>query len=204
MLHFDHTRPCHVSPSLDTLFHLPLSELAFQQLTQLAQDIQDAVFSEEHNVWSFLWGSFHFSVSRVYRHLLGSRDVHNIFKRIWKTRCQHKHIVSFWLLLKERLSTRSLLRRRGMELPSFGCVLCSCQTEGSQFHLFLDCQFAQVCGNLLGLQITNSDPFQIIENFSTQLIVPFSLDIIIIMAWCIWMARNDLIFKGFAATLNSV
>ena len=50
MLHFDHTRPCHVSPSLDTLFHLPLSELAFQQLTQLAQDIQDAVFSEEHDV----------------------------------------------------------------------------------------------------------------------------------------------------------
>ena len=90
-----------------------------------------------------------------------------------------------------------------MELPSFDCVLCSCQTEESQSHLFLDCQFAQGCWNLIGLHIDSDDPFQILENFSAQLNVPCTLDIIIIMTWCIWMARNDMIFKGIVANLNS-
>ena len=46
--------------SLNTLFHLPLSESAFQQLILLARDLQDAVFSEEKDVWSYIWGSYQF------------------------------------------------------------------------------------------------------------------------------------------------
>ena len=127
-----------------------------------------------------------------------------IFKKIWKTRCQHKHIVFFWLLLRDRLSTRSLLRRKGMDLPSYDCVLCSHHLEETQLHLFLDCPFAQRCWEILGLQIHDHDPLRIFESFINQLSVPFALDVIIIMSWCIWMARNDLIFKNMAASISSV
>ena len=84
--------------SLDVLFRLPLYELAFQQLIQIVQDLEDAVFSEEHDVWSFIWGSLQFSSLRIYHHLIGSQNENVIFKKIWKTRCQHKHIVFFLLL----------------------------------------------------------------------------------------------------------
>ena len=127
-----------------------------------------------------------------------------IFKRIRKTNCQHKHTVFFWLLLKDRLSTRSLLKRKGMDLPSYNCVLCSSQVEESRFHLFLDCLFAQRCWEILGLQINDNDPLRIIEDFNNQLNIPFALEVIIIMTWSIWMARNDLIFKNIAASLISV
>ena len=108
------------------------------------------------------------------------------------------------LVTIERLTTRSLLRRKGMDLPSFNCVLCRQQAEETQFHLFLNCPFALNCWSILNLQINSTDPIQVLEGFINQLSVPFALDIIIILAWCIWMTRNDLIFKGVAATLNSV
>ena len=78
------------------------------------------------------------------------------------------------------------------------------QTEETQFHLFLDCPFAQRCWEILNLQIIHVDPPQIIDSFSNQLGIPFALDVIIIMSWCIWMARNDQIFKNIATSISSV
>ena len=91
-----------------------------------------------------------------------------------------------------------------MDLPSYDCVLCSHHLEETQLHLFLDCPFAQRCWEILGLQIHDHDPLRIFESFINQLSVPFALDVIIIMSWCIWMARNDLIFKNMAASISSV
>lgn len=71
-------------------------------------------------------------------------------------------------------------------------------------HLFLECQFAQDCWNLIDVHIIDAQPMQIIQNLQEQIAVSFSLDIIIIMSWCIWMARNDLIVKNIPAQLNSV
>lgn len=181
---------------LTRLFHLPLSEPAFEQLVQLAQDIQNSVFSEEHDVWTYIWGSRHFSSSRIYSHLIGKRVVHPAFKWIWKTFCQKMHIVFFWLLLRDRLSTRNLLKRRNMELPEYNCVLCASLHEETQEHLFLDCHFAQACWHLLGLLIPAVEPLQVIQELRVQLDVPFAMEVIILMSWCIWMARNDLIFRG--------
>ena len=63
-------------------------------------------------------------------------------------------------------------------------------------HLFLECPFAQICWSKLKLQIGNSHPFSELESIRNQLNVPFFMDIIIMFNWCIWMQRNDLIFKG--------
>lgn len=50
----------------------------------------------------------------------------------------------FWLLRKDRLSTRGLLRRRNMELESYDCVLCHFDTEET-VHLFFHSPFAVCC-----------------------------------------------------------
>lgn len=39
-------------------------------------------------------------------------------------------------------------------------------------------------------------PYEILSSIKNQLQVPFFMEIIVIMSWCIWMARNDWIFKA--------
>jgi hypothetical protein len=53
--------------------------------------------------------------------------------------------VFFWLLLKDRLSTRYILRRRNQVIPWYECVLCNLHVEETLKHLFLHCNFARSC-----------------------------------------------------------
>ena len=109
---------------------------------------------------------------------------------------KNKHKVFFWLLLKDGLSTRALLRRRNMALPDYSCVLCTSALDETLVHLFIHCPFAQACWASLGLIVGFDDPFVTLEPLKLQLGVPFFMEIIILMCWCIWMQQNDLIFKG--------
>lgn len=108
--------------NLSDLFHLPLSLEAFNQL-QVLQSFRDHFpLTNSQDIWNSQWGTF--SVKRTYNYLLGHRQVPNAFKWLWECFCQPKHKVFFWLLLKDRLSTRSILRRKNMHLESYNCVLC--------------------------------------------------------------------------------
>jgi hypothetical protein len=46
-----------------------------------------------------------------------------------------KHKVFFWLFRKDRVSTRDILRRRGMEVDSYTCDLCILQRNGKHQHI---------------------------------------------------------------------
>ena len=78
-------------PDLLSLFHLPLSNQAYAQLAQLSSDIQILTLTEEPDVWTYIWQSGSYLVSKAYRHLSGHAIVHPAFKRIWKSSCQSKH-----------------------------------------------------------------------------------------------------------------
>jgi len=80
----------------------------------------------------------------VYKKLIGHNDVHQVYKWIWKNRLQPKHRVFFWLLIKDRLSTKNILRRKRMDLNSYNCAICSFLIEESSQHLFIDCDFARI------------------------------------------------------------
>jgi hypothetical protein len=91
-----------------------------------------------------------------------------------------------------------------MVLPSYNCVLCHSVTEETLVHLFSDRPFAQACWNLFHLVISPVEPLDVLVFFKHQLNVTFAMDVIIIMSWCIWMERNDLIFKYDPLILISV
>jgi hypothetical protein len=92
-----------------------------------------------------------------------------------------------------------------MFLQSYGCALCNGHVEESLFHIFIQYPFAISTWNLLHIQLPVSDnPFEIFADFKNQLQVLFFMDIIIIMAWCIWTARNDLIFRNIAPDVANV
>ena len=83
-----------------------------------------------------------------------------------------------------------------MILPSFMCVCCNLNLEESMEHLFLECPFAQACWSTIQLQTGTSQPFVELESLRNQLNVPFFMDTVVLFSWCIWMQRNDFIFKG--------
>lgn len=189
-----------VSP-IANLFNLPLSIEAFEQFQQVNEIFRNLQLEDGKDTWFYIWGNPNFTSRRAYRHLIGTCAAHPIFKWLWKSSCQHKHKVFFWLLAKDRISTRNIMRRKHFHLPSYNCVLCSANTEETLKHLFLECDMAVACWNLIGIAVNNyNDPTQIFEDFRRQLGVPFFMEIIIIMSWSIWTLRNDLIFRGIESS----
>jgi len=92
-------------PSAEELFHLPLFEEAFQQFQELTILLNDLSLQEETDIWTYIWGSTAFTSSKAYSHRIGSRQVHPVYKWLWKSSCQNKRKVFFWLWLKDRLNT---------------------------------------------------------------------------------------------------
>jgi hypothetical protein len=91
-----------------------------------------------------------------------------------------------------------------MALQDFNCVLCIGSIEETTFHLFLSCPFAIQCWSWLQVQLDPSlDPFQVFESFKAQIQTPFFMEIIILMCWTIWKARNDMIFRQIGPNLNA-
>ena len=147
-------------------------------------------------------GSNIFASAKVYRILVGHANVHIIFKWLWKSQCQPKHKVFFWLLIKGRLSTRNILRRRNMHPDSYNCALCNMLVEESAFHLFLDCSVARMCWDILNVDIPLNDDFpDLAVELKAQLNTQFFMEAIILLCWIIWTARNELIFKGNSLNL---
>jgi len=181
---------------LHSMFYLPLSQQAHSQFMQLNNELQQLNLEDRPDRWSYIWNTNKFSVKKAYRQLKGHQDVHQAFHWIWRSSCQAKHKVFFWLVLRDRLSTRELLKRKKMQLPDYTCVLCNSSIEETLTHLLLECNFAQQCWAILNLQVDlDADPFQILQQFKDQLGVPFFMEIIILMSWALWITRNDLIFR---------
>ena len=97
-------------------FCLPFSVQAFEQFQGLEQLLGELHLEDEPDRWCYTWGTNIFSTKKAYRYLIGHEEVDPIFKRLWKTCCQNKHKVFFWFLLKEKISTRNIFKRRNMVL----------------------------------------------------------------------------------------
>jgi hypothetical protein len=97
-----------------------------------------------------MWGSQQYSSQKAYKHMIGHETVYPIYRWLWKSKCQPKHKVFFWLLLKDMLNTRSLLRR-SIELESYTYKNCILQREEIVSHLFLRCNYARRCWQLVSI-----------------------------------------------------
>jgi hypothetical protein len=151
------------------LLHLPISEEAFEQMQHILLVLGNITPTENKDIWRFSWGA-NFSSSQAYRQLVGHQQVHIVYRWLWQCLCQPKHKVFFWLLIKDRLSTRNILKRKNMFLDSYNCVLCLQNTEETYQHLFLHCPFAQQCWNLIHIDIPLNEDFpEVTEFFNDRL-----------------------------------
>jgi hypothetical protein len=90
-----------------------------------------------------------------------------------------------------------------MALNSYTCELCLRQCEETLGHLFLRCSFAKQCWMLIGVIVSDwLGPERATRHVKISLGVPFAMEIIIIMPWCIWKERNAWIFNNEDPSVN--
>ena len=66
--------------NLYDLFNLPRLEKAFQQYQQLVLVLNDLHLQATLDQWTNIWGSSIFTLKKVYDHLIGSPQVHSVFR----------------------------------------------------------------------------------------------------------------------------
>jgi hypothetical protein len=127
-----------------------------------------------------------FLSSKAYRLLIGHSSIHRAYQWLWNSSCQNKRKFFFWLVLKDCLSTRDLLRRRNMFLPYYSYIHCANGTEETLLHLLVDCPFDIASWNTLSLlSPAHSDLLQVFTSFRDQIRLPFFMEIEITMCWSI-------------------
>jgi hypothetical protein len=192
---------------LEDLFHLPLSQQAFQELSEFKSVGNQALLriaESESDSWSYIWGNNTFSVNKAYKLMCGSQPTPPHFSWIWNSSCQARHKFFFWLLLLDRLNTRNLLGRKQFHLPLYACATLQCNEEETLIHLFWACPFAENCWNYVcSNRGRNLSVLESIEDLKRKIHLPFAMELIIIAAWSIWIVRNDMIFNNKRPTFSS-
>ena len=94
---------------LASLFNLPLSEQALDELISLQMDIQDVNYDPvAQDSWSFIWGHSNYSSRQFYK--LGFMHLRKspTFTWIWKSKCTPRLKFFAWLILMDRLNTKAI------------------------------------------------------------------------------------------------
>ena len=103
-----------------------------------------------------IWGN-RYTSRRFYNQVFSNMDAHPIFKAVWKSSCTPRIKFFAWLILVDQLNTKSMLRRRHLNIQDSAiCVMCSSGEEETIEHLFFDCPFAKKCWATLHIQWDDS------------------------------------------------
>ena len=115
---------------------------------------------------------------------------------LWKCRIPLKIKLFGWLLLRQRLITRSLRQRFCPDAPT-ECPLCAGAAEDCS-HLFFECQFAQMAWRVT--HMSGLDKSAAASFWRSISVGPFRCasewQSIFATLWSIWLHRNEVVFKG--------
>lgn len=97
--------------NLEEHFHIPLSVQAFKQFNMLQQSLETIQIQENNDQWAYTCGN-NYSSMRMYNTWMANNSIHDFFKLIWKSARQSKHKKIMWLLMHNRINTRSMLKKK--------------------------------------------------------------------------------------------
>jgi hypothetical protein len=170
---------------ISDLLYLPVSEEAMIQMNLFQAMLQSLVPTDGSDSWTIFGSNKTYKVSRMYKNMMQNNGAIPALEWMWKSCCQQKHKVFFWLLTHDRLNTRAMLQRKRFFLPDYSCVMCGSHLE-TRDHLFFECPFATMCWQYLcpswSLQPGSALDFQqSITNLKNFIDKPFFMEIIVLV-----------------------
>jgi hypothetical protein len=97
---------------LDSLFVLPLSQQALEDLQHLQAHLQGIPYDKHsQDCWKPIWGNDYTS-RKFYKYIFDTIEAHPIFKLMWKSSCTPRVKFFAWLILVDWLNTKTMLTRR--------------------------------------------------------------------------------------------
>jgi hypothetical protein len=141
-----------IDQEMSLIFSLPLSVQANQQLNEIRNNLLQAAWDVNiEDVWTYTWGNTKFSSREAYKILVGQSEASPLFSWLWKSSNLGNHKFFFWLLLRDRLNTRHMLRRKHMHLDDYTCALCSTNLEETSLHHFFQCPLSKDCWDSIAI-----------------------------------------------------
>lgn len=138
----------------------------------------------------------------AFKHLQGPPT----FKRVWNSKCTQRICFYMWLILVDRLNTKTMLRRRKCNVqPNVFCVMCVMGMwrrisityfSPAPLQLAAGKSWASI-GSLgqISLRLSRTP-------YISNMRVPFFIEIFIIASWELWCMRNRKIFDAARASIN--
>jgi hypothetical protein len=71
--------------NLDDLFHLPLSQQAYDQFLQSQILLKSLITADGIDIWTYIWGSGHYYSAKAYKRLIGYTNIHPTHVWLWKS-----------------------------------------------------------------------------------------------------------------------
>jgi hypothetical protein len=185
------------------LFSLPLSLQASSQLTELQELLQERDWDNNTcDCWVYNWGPSKYTSKKGYSFLQASVDASPLFSWLWSSSNLGKRKFFFWLLLRDRLSTRNILKRKKMHLDDYNCALCTSNCEETSFHLFFECPFSKSWWQSLAIDWNlQLPPLDMVIEARNSFGTCIFREIVITSCWIIWTTKNRAIFDGESFTL---
>jgi hypothetical protein len=188
-------------------FHTPISSQAAQELITLYQIVSQAqVNNQGRDKWTYIWGSERYTPSKFYNLCFASIQVPQPFKWIWRTKVSKKIKFFIWLLFRDKINSRNLLKRKHFKIEGddYSCVLYNLNIEELSYHLIFQCPFSSECWDYLDISWDHSLLFfDTIQKAKQEFSAFFFMEIFSIAAWEIWKQRNGKIFRGVVSSFTS-
>jgi len=182
---------------LDDIFVLPLSTQAYEEMMDLQNHLVTLEYDDSAvDSWRMLWGP-QYSSWRFYNHVFSGMASTPYFKVLWKSQCTPRVKFFAWLVLMDRLNTKTMLRRRHLNIQDdVLCVMCNQGAEEDIDHLFFTCPFVVQCWTSINFSWDVSLPLaERLMRANEVHALDFFVEASLIAAWELWKLRNDKIFQ---------
>ena len=178
-----------------------LTNVAETELCMLLDCLEHFTLGGHHDKHLLtLPGNESFSSRGAYRAIQGEAPA-NDSMRIWATKLPSKIKFISWLLHRGRLNTRAHLHQRNIRtLEESWCAHCFGVLETDE-HIFSECRKAQDLWARLGIFVQCEvvrRPWDI--GVATSLPEAVRVDVILLILWHLWKARNAMIFDHVDST----
>jgi len=182
---------------LDDIFVLPLSTQAYEEMMDLQNHLVTLEYDDSTaDFWTMLWGP-QYSSWRFYNHVFSGMASTPYFKVLWKSQCTPRVKFFAWLVLMDRLNTKTMLRRRHLNIQDdVLCVMCNQGADEDIDHLFFTCPFVVQCWTSINFSWDVSLPLaERLMRANEVHALDFFVEASLIAAWELWKLRNNKIFQ---------